>query len=228
MAIDGLITDIRQSCAIHSKHHGSVMTVPREGRLIRFYVQLKDIKTASKDERLDTSSINADTLMAAAKKIFHPYQVDYKICDWWSVYRIGQRVAPKFSYMDRVFLAGDAVHTHSPKMGQWMNVSMQDTYNLTWKICSVLAGQSKPEVLATYQTERHAVACELITVDKQFAAFYSREMDPTASGEDIRRDNQSFRNKFYDFLSGVSVEYEHSSLVTSSQLEAATSSHSPI
>lgn len=207
--------DIRQSCAIHSAEHGSIMTVPREGRLVRFYVQLADLKAASKNERFDTSNIKEDALIGAARKILHPYKLDYKVCDWWSVYRIGQRVAPNFSYKNRVFLAGDAVHTHSPKMGQGMNVSMQDTYNLTWKLCSVIAGQAKPEILTTYQTERHAVACELISVDKQFAEFYSRKMDPNASEEDMRKNNQSFRNKFYDFLSGVAVEYQPSPLVTS-------------
>jgi len=98
-------------------------------------------------------------------------------------------------------------------MGQGMNVSMQDAWNLAWKVCSVAAGQSKPDILQTYQGERHAVACELISVDQQFARFYSRKLDSDASGDDIRRDNQSFRNKFYDFLSGVAVEYKPSILV---------------
>jgi len=102
-------------------------------------------------------------------------------------------------------------------MGQGMNVSMQDAWNLAWKVCSVAAGQSKPEILQTYQSERHAVACELIEVDRQFAQFYSRKLDPDASGDDIRRDNQSFRNQFYDFLSGVAVEYKPSILVTPSE-----------
>ncbi len=41
-------------------------------------------------------------------------------------YQIGQRVGDSFSLKERIFLAGDAVHTHSPKAGQGMNVSMQD------------------------------------------------------------------------------------------------------
>jgi 2-polyprenyl-6-methoxyphenol hydroxylase-like FAD-dependent oxidoreductase len=43
-----------------------------------------------------------------------------------AAYQIGQRVGDSFSLKERVFLAGDAVHTHSPKAGQGMNVSMQD------------------------------------------------------------------------------------------------------
>jgi hypothetical protein len=100
--------DIRQSCAIHSADHGSIITVPREGRLVRFYIQLHDLKTASEDERLDASKVKPETLIAAARKILYPFKMDYKVCDWWSCYRIGQRVAPTFTYKDRVFLAGDA------------------------------------------------------------------------------------------------------------------------
>jgi len=108
-------------------------------------------------------------------------------------------------------------------MGQGMNVSMQDTWNLAWKVCSVAAGHSKPDILQTYQSERHAVACELISVDRQFAQFYSRKLDSDASSDDIRHDNQSFRNQFYDFLSGVAVEYKPSVLVAREQLPQADS-----
>ena len=66
---------------------------------------------------------------------------------WWSVYEIGQRLTDKFddvpaaevaTRLPRVFIAGDACHTHSPKAGQGMNVSMQDTFNLGWKLAAVL------------------------------------------------------------------------------------------
>jgi len=42
----------------------------------------------------------------------------------------------------RVFIAGDACHTHSPKAGQGMNVSMQDSFNLGWKLASVSGGSA--------------------------------------------------------------------------------------
>lgn len=48
-------------------------------------------------------------------------------------YHIGQRLTESFTPNNRVFLAGDACHTHSPKAGQGMNTSMQDTFNLAWK-----------------------------------------------------------------------------------------------
>lgn len=57
-------------------------------------------------------------------------------------YQIGQRVGDSFSLKERVFLAGDAVHTHSPKAGQGMNVSMQDG-----KSCSLLIPSASSPVL---------------------------------------------------------------------------------
>jgi len=104
------------------------MTVPREGRLVRFYIQLSDIKFASNDDRIDISQIKPEMLMSAARKIMHPYKLEYKVMDWFSVYRIGQRVAPKFSYLDRVFLAGDAVHTHSPKVRYSPGLRLNSSY----------------------------------------------------------------------------------------------------
>ena len=71
---------------------------------------------------------------------------------WWSVYEIGQRLCDKFDdvpeeevgeRLPRVFIAGDACHTHSPKAGQGMNVSMQDSFNLGWKLASVLRGSAR-------------------------------------------------------------------------------------
>lgn len=95
--------------------------------------------------------------------------MDYKYCDWWTIYKIGQRVANHCSYQDRIFLAGDAIHTHSPKGGQGMNVSTQDTFNLAWKIAGVIRGQLNPSILSTYETERLPVAHDLISLDKDMA-----------------------------------------------------------
>ena len=69
-----------------------------------------------------------------ASKILCPYKIEYEYCDWWSVYSVGQQCATGFDVDKRVFLVGDAVHTHSPTMGAGMNVSTQDPYNLVGKL----------------------------------------------------------------------------------------------
>lgn len=63
----------------------------------------------------------------------------------------------------RVFCAGDAVHRHPPSNGLGSNTSVQDSYNLAWKIAAVLRGQAGPELLETYSVERAPVAKQIVT-----------------------------------------------------------------
>jgi len=69
--------------------------------------------------------------------------------------------------------SSDAVHTHSPKAGQGMNVSMQDTYNLGWKLGLVCKRILQPSVLSTYELERKQIAKELIAFDHKFSRLFS-------------------------------------------------------
>lgn len=62
----------------------------------------------------------------------------------------------------RCFLLGDAAHIHSPILGQGMNMGLQDATNLAWKLAAVLKGESSPELLETYETERREVAGSVI------------------------------------------------------------------
>ncbi|KAA8645462.1 uncharacterized protein ATNIH1004_006881 [Aspergillus tanneri] len=67
----------------------------------------------------------------------------------------------------RIFLAGNAIHTQSPKADQSMNMSMQDTYNLGWKLASVFKGATSPKILQVYQEERLFVIERLLRFDKR-------------------------------------------------------------
>lgn len=62
----------------------------------------------------------------------------------------------------RVFCAGDAVHRHPPSNGLGSNTSIQDAYNLAWKLAAVLRGQAEPSLLETYSTERAPVAERIV------------------------------------------------------------------
>lgn len=63
----------------------------------------------------------------------------------------------------RVFCAGDAIHRHPPSNGLGSNTSVQDSYNLAWKLAAVLRGQADPSLLETYSTERAPVAERIVT-----------------------------------------------------------------
>ncbi|KAL7809441.1 family 16 glycoside hydrolase [Trichoderma gracile] len=208
--------DIRMRCAIHSANHGSVMVIPRENKLVRLYIQLTTTeKSGGSSSRADRSKINPQVILESAQRIMAPYNITYRKLDWWTAYQIGQRVGTSFSVHERVFLAGDAVHTHSPKAGQGMNVSMQDTFNLGWKIASVVKGHAKRCILKTYQSERRGIAQELIAFDHKFSRLFSgRPAKDVMDAEGISM--EEFKAAFlkgHMFASGIAVNYGASLLV---------------
>jgi phenol 2-monooxygenase len=170
--------DIRCKSVIQSANEGSILIIPREGGyLVRLYVELTQLEIG---ERVASRNITVDELIAKARRILNPHRLDVKEVPWWSVYEIGQRLTDKFddvpedeiaTRLPSVFIAGDACHTHSPKAGQGMNVSMQDAFNLGWKLVSVLRKQCPPSLLHTYSAERRAIAKELIDFDREWAAL---------------------------------------------------------
>ena len=157
--------DIRFKSLVQSADEGTVLIIPREGGyLVRLYVEMDKLNP---NERVFSRNITIEQLIAAAQRIFRPYTLDVKEVAWWSVYDIGQRLTDRFddlkpeevaSRLPSIFIAGDACHTHSPKAGQGMNVSMQDAFNLGWKLAAVLQGRSPASLLHTYSAERQAVA----------------------------------------------------------------------
>lgn len=198
------------------------MVIPRENKLVRLYIQLTEIKPDASG-RADRSKITPETIIKAAQKIIAPYNLSYEYCDWWTAYQIGQRVGTNFDYQSRVFLAGDAVHTHSPKAGQGMNVSMQDAFNLGWKIALVAKGLAQPSILKTYQSERRRVAKDLIDFDHKFSRLFSGR-----PAKDVLDESGVSMSEFKDafvkgnmFASGMSVDYGASMLVAKSGDAAA-------
>ncbi|KAI1361143.1 FAD binding domain-containing protein [Xylaria arbuscula] len=206
--------DVRNRCMIHSASSGSLMIIPRENKMVRLYIQLTEV--SPNGGRIDRSLITQEAIFKAAQKIISPYKLDYHYCDWWTAYQIGQRVGDKFDKLNRVFLAGDAVHTHSPKAGQGMNVSMQDTYNLGWKLGLVCKKVLRREVLSTYELERKQIAKELIAFDHKFSRLFSGRpakdiLDET--GVSMEEFSNAF-NMSHLFTSGLSVNYQPSPLVS--------------
>jgi phenol 2-monooxygenase len=212
--------DIRLKSAIHSANQGNILIIPREGGyMTRFYVELDKVNDR---EMLDNRSVTPEKLTAVANRILHPYSLDVKDVGWWSVYEIGQRLCDKFddvpveemdSRLPRVFIAGDACHTHSAKAGQGMNVSMNDTWNLGWKLGAVLRGQAKPELLHTYSDERQKVAQQLIDFDREFAKMFSAPPKESADGDGV--DPEEFQEYFITqgrFTAGTATRYAPSML----------------
>ncbi|UXT23988.1 FAD-dependent oxidoreductase (plasmid) [Agrobacterium tumefaciens] len=96
---------------------------------------------------------------------------------WASAYTMNARLADRYR-ADRIFLTGDAAHIHPPTGGQGLNISVQDAYNLGWKLAAVLCG-AEDELLDSYEAERRPVAAEVLGLS-------SRLLDAGKQGE-IRR-----------------------------------------
>lgn len=208
--------DIRMKSIIQSKDAGNILVLPREGGyLVRLYVEMDKL---DRTERVADRKLEVTDIITKAQRIFHPYTLDIKDVVWWSIYEIGHRLTDKFDDVPlqriaeqtpRVFTAGDACHTHSPKAGQGMNVSMGDTFNLGWKLISVLTGRAKPSLLHTYSTERRDAAQALIDYDHTWARLVST---PPSPGEQIPKVQRQFIEGGR-FTAGLTVKYAPSRLV---------------
>lgn len=198
--------DIRKMTVLQSEV-GSVLNIPREGgSMNRFYMELPP-GTVAKEVKLEN-------LQAATRRIFYPYQVEFAGTMWWSAYGIGQRLADHFSKANRVFLTGDACHTHSPKAGQGMNVSLQDGYNIGWKLASILKGQTALDILDTYTLERQKVAENLIEFDKKWVKAMASKGKGDGGDLDANH-NVGFSEiwvKSVPFKAGLTITYDESTI----------------
>ncbi|KAJ7502456.1 phenol 2-monooxygenase [Mycena galericulata] len=201
--------DIKYKCLIHSKSEGSIMIIPREAGLVRFYVQLQTSE-GGKVVSIARDKATLDICVARAKKIFEPFELEFGYVDWFSVYQIGQRIASQYTLDHRIILGGDATHTHSPQAGQGMNISMLDMYSLAWKLNLVMKGLGKPDVLLqSYEHERRGVAEELLKFDGAYSRLFSGR-GPDASqlpgGVDAEKFIQMFKQNAF-FTSGCGAIY---------------------
>ena len=209
--------DVRVKCVISSANDGNILIIPREGGfLVRFYIELDEV---SDREMLESRTVTPEKLAEVANRIMHPYTVQIKHVGWSSVYQIGQRLCDKFDdvpvsemsgRLPRVFIAGDACHTHSAKAGQGMNVSMADAWNLGWKLACVLRGTAKPDLLHTYSEERQAVAKQLIDFDRDFSKRFRARPRASADVDTDQLDPAEFQRHFIAegrFTAGVATRY---------------------
>lgn len=208
--------DIRIKSAIQSHDGGNILLIPREGEyLFRVYVDLGD----TGDE--DPGAIRqtpVEEIISRANNILNPYSIEGKSIAWWSVYEVAHRLADGFddvpedrrgTQAPRVFIMGDACHTHSAKAGQGMNVSMQDAFNLGWKLAATLEGRAPESLLDTYAEERKAIAEDLIAFDKEWSSLMAKRAEEMEDPTELER----FYEAGFEFTNGFKTEYPESLLV---------------
>ncbi|RGE20034.1 FAD-dependent monooxygenase [Leucobacter sp. wl10] len=206
--------DFRKKCIIHSEA-GSILHIPREGNhLARIYVDLGETDEHGGGKVRDTP---LEEVVARANAILHPYSLDVRDVPWHSVYEVAHRLTDRFDDAatspdgkGRVFLMGDACHTHSAKAGQGMNVSMQDGWNLAWKLGYVLEGRAPEALLKTYSDERQVAAKNLIDFDKEWSTLMAKKPEEFDSPGQL----EEFYVRTAEFPAGFMTQYSESMLTS--------------
>lgn len=222
--------DIRLKAAIQSENGSNILLIPREGGyLFRLYVDLGDVDPENREKGRE---MTAEQVIEVAQHVLHPYTLDVKDVAWFSIYEVGHRVTDGFDDVPEdqratrtphVFIAGDACHTHSAKAGQGMNVSMQDTFNLGWKLAAVLEGRSGEELLHTYHAERHQIAHDLINLDSAWSKVMATPPKDPAHPERPGIEPEELQAAFIQngrFTAGVATKYLPSVLTGNEESQA--------
>ncbi|CZR52020.1 phenol 2-monooxygenase [Phialocephala subalpina] len=234
--MDGVVKtdfpDIKMKCTIHSDN-GSIMVIPRENDMVRLYIQIASSTDKDWNPR---KTATEEEVQNSAKRILQPYNIEWERVEWYSVYPIGQGIADKYTLDHRVFMGGDACHTHSPKAGQGMNTAFLDALNLAWKIHHVEAGFADRSLLESYESERKLIAENLLNFDAKYAALFSQKApaakDVAAASE--QKGGDAEENQFIktfkescEFTSGYGVAYDPNSLNWSPSHPATSSVINP-
>ena len=215
--------DIRLKCAIQSHDGGSILHIPREGgHLFRMYV---DLGVVPENDNGAIRKTSIETIIQKANEIMHPYTVEVRDVAWHSVYEVGHRLTDRFDDVvpeqlgtrtPRVFITGDACHTHSAKAGQGMNVSMQDGFNIAWKLGHVLEGRSPESLLSTYSAERQVVAKNLIDFDKTWSTMMAKKPEEFEDPSEL----EDFYVRTAEFPAGFMTEYTPSLIIGEAKHQA--------
>jgi phenol 2-monooxygenase len=153
-----------------------------------------------------------------------PFNVKFKEVHWWTLYTIGQRIAETFATQDRIFLCGDAAHTHSSGAAQGLNTGIHDAVNLAWKLALQVRGVTQPGVLETYSPERMSAVQKLLDYDKDISILMSHKWPSWYKG-DKTADPYLLLGEIFEkaasFNTGLGISYQANVLNQSAQAELA-------
>ncbi|HEY9757323.1 MAG TPA: FAD-dependent monooxygenase [Oculatellaceae cyanobacterium] len=145
-----------------------------------------------------------------------PGTVEITKLNWLSMHWVHCRQVQSYQ-QDRVFLAGDAAHVHSPASGQGMNLGIQDAFNLAWKLADFESNRVQVSVLESYSPERLKVGKEIL----RMTDFFTRiNTERNAIAQQIRNtvgpilsQQEPIREHYRNAVMGLSVNYRDSPIV---------------
>ncbi|MFK8884455.1 FAD-dependent oxidoreductase [Bacillus velezensis] len=104
---------------------------------------------------------------------------------WTSVFRPNVRLAEHYRF-DKVFLAGDAAHVHTPAGAQGLNTGVQDAYNLGWKLGQVIKGAPE-SLLESYEAERQPIAARVLRKSSELYSKIEQPLSGLKRGDEERQ-----------------------------------------
>ncbi|MBI2743467.1 MAG: FAD-dependent monooxygenase [Chlamydiales bacterium] len=119
--------------------------------------QFRLIAPFPEDSKITAETLDLDFFEKMARQRIGFGDLHIKNPTWISLFHVHRRIVSQMRF-ENIFLAGDAAHIHSPAGGQGLNMSVQDAYNLAWKLAFVESGRAPDSLLNSYQKERHPVA----------------------------------------------------------------------
>ena len=128
---------------------------------------------------------------------------------WLSRFGNATRLAERYR-SGRVLLAGDAAHIHPPVGGQGLNLGIQDSFNLGWKLAAEINGWAPEGLLDSYETERHPVAADVL--DNTRAQIELMSLEPGAQA--VRRlvsdlmDFEEVNRYLIEKITAIGVRYD--------------------
>jgi 3-(3-hydroxy-phenyl)propionate hydroxylase len=192
----------RGSSYLWFTEQGYMMVIEMPNDIVRTFISVPDTDATKRSTTLEEVNDALNRLGGVDAELYDPV--------WVALYRVNHRVAPAFR-SGRVFIAGDAAHEHVPIGGQGMNTSIQDAFNLAWKLAYVMQGHARPDLLDTYAEERHPVAEGLLAGTDQaytrllkagdLAKYAVRALGPTLLA------SETIRNKMREVLEEIGIHY---------------------
>ncbi|KAG0014395.1 hypothetical protein BGZ82_001781 [Podila clonocystis] len=162
--------EMKDAVTITGVNQKTLLIFGLSDNIYRVIVEMEDF---TPEEDLD--QINRELTVADferhARACLHP-GTKFNVVEslWLTCIRYNERRAESYIHKDRIFLAGDSAHVHSPAGGQGMNTGLQDAHNLAWKLALVLNKLAPPRLLRSYQEERPPMADRAIALSSKLLA----------------------------------------------------------
>ncbi|KAF9305179.1 hypothetical protein BGZ74_011107 [Mortierella antarctica] len=170
MMFDGTVDtdlELKDITVITGVNHKSMIVFRLSDNHHRVIIEMEDFVP---DDDLDkiNRELTVEDFERHARACLHP-GTKFKVVEnlWLTCYRINERRAENYIHKDRIFLAGDAAHVHSPAGGQGMNTGLQDAHNLAWKLALVMNKLAPANILQSYHEERQPMADRAIALSSK-------------------------------------------------------------